>query len=108
MPRPKALYPSYRLHKRSGQAIVTLGDRMVYLGEYGTDESRAEYDRVIHEWFAQGRPKVALDPSIGDGITLKELVLAYWSHCQSYYVKDGRATDEQVCIRTALRPLLDL
>jgi hypothetical protein len=23
-------------------------------------------------------------------------------------VKDGRATDEQVCIRTALRPLLDL
>jgi hypothetical protein len=42
MPRPKALYPSYRLHKRSGQAIVTLGDRMVYLGEYDTDESRAE------------------------------------------------------------------
>jgi hypothetical protein len=47
MPRSKALSPSFRLHKRSGQAIVTLGDRMVYLGEHGTDESRAEYDHPL-------------------------------------------------------------
>ncbi|TVS10576.1 MAG: hypothetical protein EA424_25150 [Planctomycetaceae bacterium] len=36
------------------------------------------------------------------------LVLAYRSHGQKYYVKDGKAADEQACVRTALRPLLDL
>jgi hypothetical protein len=49
--------PSYRLHKQSGQAIVTLTDglgrrRDVLLGRYGTPESRAEYVRVLAEWEA--------------------------------------------------------
>ena len=47
--------PSYREHKPSGQAVVTLGGRDVYLGKHGTPESRAEYDRVIAEWLANGR-----------------------------------------------------
>jgi hypothetical protein len=42
--------PSYRLHKPSGQAVVTLGGRDVYLGKFETPESRAEYDRVVAEW----------------------------------------------------------
>lgn len=108
MARPKSLYPAYRLHKPSGKAIVTLGDRMVYLGEHGTESSRAEYDRVVREWVAQGRPTVMRDPGTGAGTTIKELVLCYWNHVESYYVKDGKPTDEQACIKTALRPVLDL
>lgn len=42
--------PSYRLHKATRQAIVTLGGTMFYLGVYGSSESREEYDRKIAEW----------------------------------------------------------
>ena len=71
MPRlPKI--PDYRLHKRSGLAVVTLPDgfgrrRDVQLGKYDSPESRAEYDRVIAEWLANGRrfvkPGPASEPS---------------------------------------------
>src|SRR5262249_13187499 len=52
--------PSYRLHKQSGQAVVTLPDglggrRDALLGKYGTAESRAEYLRALAEWEANGR-----------------------------------------------------
>jgi hypothetical protein len=52
--------PTFRRHKRSGQAIVTLPDglggrRDVLLGKYGTATSRAEYARALAEWEAGGR-----------------------------------------------------
>jgi hypothetical protein len=47
--------PSYRLHKPSGQAVVTLKGRDFYLGRHGSPESRAEYDRLVGEWLANGR-----------------------------------------------------
>jgi hypothetical protein len=47
--------PFYRRHKASGQAVVTLDERDLYLGRYGTPESRAEYDRLIAEWLGNGR-----------------------------------------------------
>jgi hypothetical protein len=52
--------PSYRLHKQSGQAVVTLPDGMgsrrdVLLGKHDSTESRAEYARVLAEWEANGR-----------------------------------------------------
>jgi integrase len=53
MPRKKSPVPSYRLHKPTGQAVVTVptsgGRRDVYLGRYGSRESKAEYARVIAE-----------------------------------------------------------
>ena len=36
--------PSYRLHKASGQAVVTLCGRDLYLGPHGSPESRSKYD----------------------------------------------------------------
>ena len=47
--------PSYRLHRPSGQAIVTLSGRMFYLGAHGTAASKREYDRRIAEWPSNGR-----------------------------------------------------
>jgi hypothetical protein len=52
--------PSYRQHKQSGQAIVSLPDGLggrkdVLLGRFATRESREEYARVIAEWEAAGR-----------------------------------------------------
>ncbi|MBN2024517.1 MAG: hypothetical protein JW809_17185, partial [Pirellulales bacterium] len=47
--------PSYRRHKPSGQAVVTLAGRDIYLGKWNTRASRAEYDRLVGEWLAGGR-----------------------------------------------------
>ncbi len=45
--------PSYQLHKPMGRAVVALCGRDLYLGEYGTRESRPEYVQIIGEWFGQ-------------------------------------------------------
>lgn len=84
--RPRRDFPSYRLHKASGQAIVTLNGHDVYLGHYDTPESRQAYDRAIAEWLVGGRePKAD-----GDGMTVGELVPAYmeWAEKSS---KAGRS-----------------
>ncbi len=93
--------PKYRLHKPSGRAVVTLLGRDVYLGEYGSPESRAEYDRVIGEWLAKGRAIAVA----GDEVTVNELILAYCRHAESYYAKpDGSEGRESEIIKLALRP----
>ena len=57
MPKMSASAPNYRRHRASGQAVVTVAGRDVYLGTHGTTTSRMEYDRVVSEWIAAGRPK---------------------------------------------------
>lgn len=87
--------PSYRCHKPSGQAVVTLNGHDVYLGPYGTPESRNEYDRIIAEWLASGRRI----PGIDD-ITINELSLRYLDFVDGYYT-----SNEPANIRHALKPL---
>ena len=66
--------PSYRLHKPSGQAVVTLDGRDIYLGRYGSPESRAEFDRLLAEWLSNGRRLPA--PTVGSDLTVMR-----WSYC---------------------------
>lgn len=87
--------PSYRLHKATGRGVVTLNGRDVYLGAYGTPESRAAYDRVVAEWLANGRRLVEDAP-----VTIAELVVAYLRHVDGRY-----ESDEPANIRYALRPV---
>lgn len=47
--------PTYRLHRQSGQAVVTLNRRDFTLGPYGTPESRQRYNRLIGQWLANDR-----------------------------------------------------
>lgn len=93
--------PRYRLHKPSGQAVVTLNGRDFYLGGFDSPASREKYDRLVAEWLANGRrlpSKIA-----SHEISVVELILHYWRHCQTYYVKNGAPTSEQQTIRVALR-----
>lgn len=91
--------PSYRLHRPTGQAVVSLNGKDLYLGRHGSPESIAEYDRLIAEWLAGGRGK-APAPSKTD-LTVAEAMAAYWKHCKSHYeVKSSREN-----IRWALKPL---
>ena len=62
MSRRALKVPSYCLHKASGRAVVRLGGRDVYLGEYGSPESHEEYERVIAEW-RSGRYGRTVPPS---------------------------------------------
>jgi integrase len=97
--------PSYRLHKPTGQAVVTLSGRDHYLGRHGTIESRAEYDRLLSEWLAAGRCVVAPTGPAGSDITVNEFLDVYLDHCDGYYVKGGLPTSEPRNIRVAVRPL---
>jgi hypothetical protein len=100
--------PSYRLHKPTGQAVVTIGGRDVYLGKHESPDSRAEYDRIIAEWLATGRRPMVADSASAADLSVNEMHLAYLHHADSYYVKNGKPTTEPVNIRLALRPLRQL
>ena len=102
MPRLKKSLPTYRKHKQSGQAIVTLSGRDFLLGPHGTDLSKREYDRVVGEWQRNGRrlPKSAED------VAVKEVLSAFWLHAEKYYRRpDGGPSHELKNLRDALRPL---
>jgi integrase len=93
--------PSYRHHKPSGQAVVTVNGRDIYLGEYRSKESRAQYDRLIAEWLAAGRCL----PGVDTDLTIAELALRYWRFAKGYYVKNGEPTGWQTHIKLVLRLL---
>ncbi len=92
--------PSYRKHKASGQAVVTLNGHDEYLGPYGTKASRRLYDRLIAEWLASDRGRAS---QLGNGMSMAEAMAAYLRHAKSYYVKNGKTTAELDCIIHALR-----
>lgn len=89
--------PSYRLHKASGQAVVTLSGRDVDLGPFGSPESKQLDERRIAEWLANGRR--AAVPARGGDLTVGEPVLAFALHAKGC---DDKATDEGT-IRPGLR-----
>ncbi|HEU5117937.1 MAG TPA: hypothetical protein VFT74_15020, partial [Isosphaeraceae bacterium] len=72
MPARTPRTPSYRLHKPSGQAVVTLGGRDYYLGLYGSSESRTEYDRRLAEWLANGRRAATPLPTSDSDLIIHE------------------------------------
>ena len=47
--------PKYCRHKATNRAFVRIDGQMIYLGKYGSDNSRREYDRIIGEFIANGR-----------------------------------------------------
>ena len=97
--RPRV--PSYRLHRPSGQAVVTLSGHDYYLGQHGSEESHQEYERLIAEWLASGR----VGPAVrAPDLTVAELLHRYWAYAQTYYRDvDGRATAHLATARCAIR-----
>jgi hypothetical protein len=105
MPKlPSNRNPSYRLHKQSGQAVVTLCGRDILLGKFNSPESLAKYNAEVARWIANGhRPvEVPADATVG------ELLVRYRQHVEVYYRKGGVATSEVDNIRQAMRPLRHL
>jgi integrase len=100
---PDVRIPQMSHHKASGQAVVRLGGHDLYLGVWGTDAAKAEYDRVVAEWLARGRP--AGGAGVND-VTVTETLAAFWKHAQTYYRHaDGTPTQEVRNFKYALKPL---
>lgn len=94
--RRKNRVPSYRLHRPSGQAVVTLSGRDYYLGTHGSPESHERYARLVAEWSAgatQGRAA---------GRTVSEVFAAYLAFAEGYYRKGGEPTKQLDRIRRSL------
>ena len=99
--------PSYRHHKPSGLAVVTLDGRDHYLGKHGSPESRARYDRLIAEYLASGRRLPG--KSLASRYTVGELCEDFLGHAErTYLLKDGSQSREVENVRTALKPLVSL
>jgi hypothetical protein len=69
-----------------------LDGRDVYLGHYGSPQSRAEFDRLLAEWLSNGRRLPAPGSASGTDLSVNELALAYLSFADTYYTKKGRPT----------------
>jgi integrase len=99
--KTKTRVPSLRLHKPSGQAVVTISGRDHYCGPWGCRTAQAEYQRLVGEWLASGgAPSV----TARDAITVAELVLAYRRFAKGYYAPPSK---EEAQIRLAMRPVVD-
>ena len=92
----KKQQPKYALHKATGQARVRINGKSIYLGEYGSEESRRRYDEIVTEYM-----KGTLNVSYHK-LTIAQLGIAYVKHAKSYYVKNGRITSEVPNIQVAL------
>lgn len=90
--------PSYRKHV-SGQARVTIRGKDFLLGPWGSDSSKAAYQKLLAQYLLlQAKPKRILK-----GDTIGTCVGLYLDHCETYYSK----SNEYQNIRAALEELID-
>lgn len=108
----KPRVPSYRHHKATGQARVTIEGRDHYLGKFGTAESRAKYQRLIVAFLAG--MKVDADTHRPSPSTLLEYPVGRlcgdfldWAK-REYRNADGSETRSVENVRQALRALFEL
>jgi integrase len=106
MPHQHHTVPSYREHKPSGQAVVTLGGRDEYLGKYGSPESRSKYQRLIREYVNNGfrRP----GPEEEQGLRVAHLCERYNAFAEREYKHiDGTPTGTVENTRLAMKELFE-
>jgi integrase len=108
MPRSRKIrVPSYRKHKASGLAVVSIRGKDHYLGPWGTSSSKAEYERLIAEYQANQSTGHSRGNDPAD-LTIAELCSRYVTHAEQYYVKRGRLTSEIHSIRKVVKTLRSL
>ena len=71
--------PKYCHHKATNRAFVRIGGKMYYLGKYGSEASRREYDRIIGEFVANGR-QTFQNP---DEILIETLIVRFLDYAET-------------------------
>jgi integrase len=101
--------PALQHHKGTNQARVWWNGKDHYLGVYGTPEAQQRYGEFIKQIAgAVPEPEASAPPAELLPLSNGDLALAYIVHAERYYVKNGQQTAEVDCIRSALKPLVDL
>ena len=105
----KGSLPSYRLYKRTGQAVVTIDGRDHYLGPFGSPSSKQKYAGLIRSWHQRQGQEHHVDesPVLNDRPTIDQLILVYLKHARHYYRPNHGENKEAGCINDALNVLLD-
>jgi hypothetical protein len=85
----------------------------VYLGVHGSKESRVRYAEIVAEVVsgqtvetptAKKKQPVQADSRL----TVNELVAGYLSWADGHFVKNGKPTSEIHCLKSAVKPLVEL
>lgn len=113
--RTAAKVPSYLRHRTATRdrafCYVYQGTRRrrVYLGPWGSAESKRRYRHVIstHLLDPAAPPSARLEQE-NDGITIEELVARFLIWAETHYVKHGKPTGEWNNVKDAAAPLLAL
>jgi len=92
MARPKGT-PSYLHHKASGKAFVRIDGKNIYLGFFGTKDSKAEFDRVVSEWLANGR-QLPQTENCQKTLTVDAICHSFLEYAAGYYRKNDEITSE--------------
>lgn len=117
MARKPNVFPSYLLHKQSGQARVRINGRDYLLGPFGSDESRIEYGRLIANLGAgipidpiadSKRGRLPRNESDDPGPSVGELCLVFLRHAETHYIKNGKQTSEVHILKSVIAPLNQL
>ncbi len=100
---PKRI-PKYVHHRARNTGKVTINGKTHYLpGDYDSEQSRAEYDRLVAEFLSkQQTPDTA-------NVTFRFLAVEYLKFCDVFYVnEDGQPSEEINQVRRSIKPLLAL
>ncbi len=95
--------PKYARHS-SGQARVRINGKSVYLGAYGSQESRDRYGELVAEWLVKNAEAGVTCPSLSIG----KLCIAFLDHSKRHSRKNGREASEVNVIRQSLKRLCRL
>lgn len=108
MRKPNVSVPSYRHHKPSGQAVVTLNGKDHYLGPWQSEPSTVEYKRLLAEWMAAAKTSPAADADKPSAITVGELLAAYLGEAEVTYRKNGQPSSHLHNVKDGIIPLREL
>lgn len=106
MGRPKGSFkhaPDYRLHKGTGQAVVTLSGKDHYLGKHDSAKSWEKYYRLLAEWKAMGG-QIAPTAKPAD-VLVSEAMASFWVYAQERYRDNPKSL---YMYRSAFRPVRSL
>jgi len=112
MKTPKV--PTYGLHKPTGQARCYVNGKTVYLGKYGSEESRIRFGEIVGRLIGgqsidpiartkSGSPTCA--ESSDPGPSVGEICLAFLRHAETHYVKNDKPTSQMHVLRSVVKPL---
>lgn len=96
--------PSYRRHRATGRAVVTLNGRDHYLGEHGTAVSRAAYDELIAKWLHNGR-RLPDESAEEVGFSVNEVALGFLKDCEQRFANRRSGRKGMYRVKLAIKPL---